>query len=427
MNETRTFVKGRLLAALVLIVVFIGCGPNSVASPVPFQAIGALDATARQWVEETVRDLTLEELVSQLVIEWIPGGYVSPSSPDFDALERWIVEDQIGGVSPSIGTPHAYVAKLNALQELAEIPLLVTADFENGGPGMRINGSYALPSMLPQGGGTAFPPTMAFGAVGDERFAYEYGRITAREARATGVHVLFAPVLDVNNNPENPVIASRSFGADPDLVARLGAAFVRGARDGGAFTTGKHFPGHGDTSVDSHVGLPVIEADRARLDTLELLPFAQAIREGVDAIMTAHVSLPGLLGPDAVPATLSPEIMTGLLRDDLGFDGLLFTDALTMRAITEAYGIGEASVRALEAGADVLLSPKDVSTAIDAVLVAIETGRLTRLNIEESVRRILEMKAKLGLHLGRTVSLDAVDQVVGSGAHLAFAASVAAR
>ena len=427
MIETRTFGKGRLLAALVLIAVFIGCGPNSVASPVPFQTIGALDATARQWVEETVRDLTVEELVSQLVIEWIPGGYISPSNPDFDALERWIVEDQIGGVSPSIGTPHAYVAKLNALQELAEIPLLVTADFENGGPGMRINGSYALPSMLPQGGGTAFPPTMAFGAVGDERFAYEYGRITAREARATGVHVLFAPVLDVNNNPENPVIASRSFGADPDLVARLGAAFVRGARDGGAFTTGKHFPGHGDTSVDSHVGLPVIEADRARLDTLELLPFAQAIREGVDAIMTAHVSLPGLLGPDAVPATLSPEIMTGLLRDDLGFDGLLFTDALTMRAITEAYGIGEASVRALEAGADVLLSPKDVSTAIDAVLAAIESGRLTRFNIEESVRRILEMKAKLGLHLGRTVSLDAVDQVVGSGAHLAFADSVAAR
>ena len=165
MIETRTFGKGRLLAALVLILVFIGCGPTSVASPVPFQAIGALDATARQWVEETVRDLTLEELVSQLVIEWIPGGYISPSNPDFDALERWIVEDQIGGVSPSIGTPHAYVAKLNALQELAEIPLLVTADFENGGPGMRINGSYALPSMLPQGGGTAFPTKMAFCAV----------------------------------------------------------------------------------------------------------------------------------------------------------------------------------------------------------------------------------------------------------------------
>ena len=427
MVETRVLAQWRFVTALALIMALMGCRPNSVASPLPVRAIGDLDADARRWVEETVSDLAIEALVSQLVIEWIPGGYVSPSSADFEPLERWVVEDRIGGVSPSIGTPHAYVAKLNALQKLAEIPLLVAADFENGGPGMRINGSYALPSMLPQGGGTAFPPTMAFGAVGDERFAYEYGRITAREARATGVHILFAPVLDVNNNPENPVIASRSFGADPELVARLGAAFVRGARDGGAFTTGKHFPGHGDTSVDSHVGLPVIEADRARLDTLELLPFARAIREGVDAIMTAHVSLPGVLGPDAVPATLSPEIMTSLLRDDLGFEGLLFTDALTMRAITEAFGIGEASVRALEAGADVLLSPKDVSTAISAVVMAVESGRLTRLRIEDSVRRILEMKAKLGLHRGRTVSLDAVDEIVGSGAHLAFADSVAAR
>jgi len=407
--------------------VLTGCGQGSVATPMPFGRITDLDAEASAWVEETLEGLTLEELVGQLVIEWMPGGYVSPSSPEFEPLERWVVDDQIGGVSPSIGTPHAYVAKLNALQQLAEIPLLVTADFENGGPGMRINGSYALPSMLPQGGGTSFPPTMAFGAIGDERFAYEYGRITGREARASGVHLLFAPVLDVNNNPDNPVIASRSFGADPALVGRMGAAFIRGAKAGGVFTTGKHFPGHGDTSVDSHIGLPVIRANRARLDSIELPPFAQAIQAGVDAIMTAHVALPDLLGADAPPATLSPDVMTGLLRADLAFDGVLFTDALTMRAITDAYGIGEASVRAVEAGADVILSPKDVPAAIGAMIQAVQSGRISKRRVENSVRRLLQMKAKMGLHRNRMVSLDAVDDVVGSGPHLAFADTAASR
>jgi beta-glucosidase-like glycosyl hydrolase/CubicO group peptidase (beta-lactamase class C family) len=402
-------------------------GPLATVATPAVASVPALDAEGRAWVDETLAGFSLEGLVGQLVIEWIPGGYASPSGPDFDPLRAWVVEDRIGGVSPSIGTPHAYVAKLNALQELAEVPLLVTADFENGGPGMRINGSFALPSMLPQGGGTDFPPTMAFGAIGDERFAYEYGRITATEARATGVHLLFAPVLDVNSNPDNPVIATRSFGGSAELVARLGAAFVRGAREGGALTTGKHFPGHGDTSVDTHVGLAVVEGDRDKLDSLELVPFRRAIDEGVDAIMTAHVEVPGVLGVGAPPATLSPEFLTGLLRDDLGFDGLVFTDAMTMRAITDMYGIGEASVRAVEAGTDVILSPQDVGTAIAAVVTATETGRLARTRLEASARKILELKARLGLHRERLVSLERVDEVVGSGAHLAFADSAAVR
>lgn len=420
--------EARFLEALVFIVVLASCGgatpptPQPASSPAP-----VLDREARAWVEETLAGLSLEELAGQLVIEWIPGGYVSPSSPDFAPLEEWVTEQAIGGVSPSIGTPHAYVAKLNALQELAEIPLLVASDFENGGPGMRLSGSYALPSMLPQGGGTAFPPTMAFGAIGDERFAYEYGRITAREARATGVHMLFAPVLDVNSNPDNPVIATRSFGADPDAVARLGVAFIRGAQAGGTFTTGKHFPGHGDTSVDSHLGIPVIEADRERLDVVELVPFQRAIEEGVDAIMTAHVQVPELLGPGAPPATLSEALLTDLLRRDLGFDGLVLTDALTMRGITDAYGIQEASVRAVEAGADVILSPRAVPDVTRAVIDAVESGRLSRTRLEASARRILEMKARLGLHRSRLVSLTGVDKIVGSGPHLAFADTAATR
>jgi beta-glucosidase-like glycosyl hydrolase/CubicO group peptidase (beta-lactamase class C family) len=400
-------------------------GPGTAPPPVP--PTGALDADARAWVERTLRDLSDDELIGQLIIEWIPGGYTSESSADFAALERLVVEHHVGGLLPSIGTPHAYAAKLNALQELAEIPLLVAADFENGGPGMRINGSYALPSMLPQGGGTVFPPTMAFGAIGDPRYAFELGRITAREARASGVHLLFAPVLDVNSNPDNPVIATRSFGGDPALVAEMGSAFVRGAREGGAYATGKHFPGHGDTGSDSHLGLPVVAADRARLDQTELVPFVRVIADGVDAIMTAHVQVPGVLGVGAPPATLAPEFLTGLLREDLGFTGLLFTDALTMRAITDMYGGGEAAVRAVEAGADVILSPASVPEAIGAMREALASGRVTRERLEASVRRILTMKAGLGLHRERLVSLERVGEVVGSGDHLAFADSAATR
>jgi beta-glucosidase-like glycosyl hydrolase/CubicO group peptidase (beta-lactamase class C family) len=410
-----------------------GSGQGPPASPVvPTPSAGysidsGLDAEARDWVDRTLTGLSIESLAAQLIIEWIPGGYVASTSPAFEPLRKWVEDDGIGGVSPSIGSPHAYVSKLNALQARAEVPLLVTADFENGGPGMRINGTFALPSMLPQGGGTDFPPTMAFGAIGDDRFAYEYGRITAREARASGVHLLFAPVLDVNSNPDNPVIATRSFGGDADLVARLGAAFIRGAREGGAFTTGKHFPGHGDTSTDSHTGIPVVDADRARLDALEFVPFARALEEGVDAIMTAHVQLPALLGPGAPPATLSPAVLTDVLRGDMGFDGLLLTDALTMRGITDMYGIGEASVRSIEAGADVVLAPRAVETSLAAILDAVATGRLSRARLEQSARRILEMKARLGLHRNRFASLVDVDDVVGSGPHLALADTAASR
>ena len=277
------------------------------------------------------------------------------------------------------------------------VPLLVASDFENGGPGMRINHSYALPTLLPQGGGTSFPPTMAFGAIGDDWFAKEYGRITAEEARAVGVHLNFAPVLDVNSNPLNPIINTRSFGEDPQAVARLGVAYLAGAREGGVMTTAKHFPGHGDTKTDSHVELPIVDADQARLDTLELVPFRRAVEAGVDAVMTAHVAVPEILGPEGPPATLSPYFLTDLLRNDMGFRGLILTDAIRMRAISEGYGVGESAILALEAGADVILAPADVWETLDAVESAVQSGRLSRERIDRSVRRILEMKARVGL------------------------------
>ena len=221
--------------ALILAAASGGCGHSAPgAVTVGPLLLAQLDRDAQRWVDRTLSELTLRQAVAQLVVQWLPGSYSSTSSPEFQEWAGWVENDEIGGIYLSIGLPHSYAAKINELQARARVPLLVTSDFESGGPGMRINHSYALPSLLPQGGGTSFPPTMAFGAIGDERFAREYGRITAEEARAVGVHLNFAPVLDVNSNPLNPVINTRSFGEDPLAVARLGAAYIEGARLSGS-------------------------------------------------------------------------------------------------------------------------------------------------------------------------------------------------
>ena len=419
---------------LLLLVGIAACRPAEPPAPaLPTPVAGVphladeLDAEAREWVDRTLASLSLEEAVGQLIFPWISGAYASLDDPEFMETLRWVEEDGIGGVAISIGTPLAYAQKLNALQEAADIPLLVTSDFEQGGPGMRIAHTYALPTLLPQGGGTSFPPTMAFGALGDAGMVERFGEATAREARAVGVHVIFSPVMDVNSNPENPIINTRAFGEDPGEVSRLGTAFIRGARRGGAMTTAKHFPGHGDTRIDSHLALPEVAADRQRLDQVELVPFQAAVDAGVDGVMTAHVSMPGVLGPDAPPATLAPEFMTGILREEMGFQGLLFTDALRMGAITEGYGAGEAAVLAFEAGADVILIPASIPGAAAAMREAVEEGRITRQRLDASVRRILEAKARAGLHRDRTVPLEGVPAVVGRAAHHALADEAAAR
>jgi len=393
----------------------------------PLPAPGSeLGPGSRRWVESTLRSLDLRQRVAQLVMVWMSGGYASATDAEQTRVLALVERDGIGGVVISLGTPHSYVSRLNRLQDASDVPLLVAADFE-AGPGSRVGSVYALPSGLDMGGATTFPPAMAFGAARDERLAFEAGRVTAIEARAMGVHLSFAPVLDVNNNPDNPIINTRSYGEDPERVAALGAAYIRGAREGGLMTTAKHFPGHGDTGTDSHVALPTIPGDRARLDRVELVPFRRAIQTGVDAVMTAHVAATGILGTGAPPATLSPYFMSRLLRDELGFEGVLFTDALDMAAIVAGYGAGEASVRALEAGADVLLMPTDPVAAIDAVLDAVASGRLSETRIESSVARLLELKARAGLDRARLVDPDRIPQVVGVAAHLEVADSVARR
>jgi len=389
-------------------------------------ASAALSPADRRWVERTLQSLTLREKVGQLVMPWVGGDYAAVGSPEFEQVRKWIEEDRVGGLVLSIGLPLSYAAKLNEFQARAKVPLLIASDMENG-PGMRLGGIYALPSLLPQGGGTVFPPVMSLGAARSEELAFGLGQVLGTEARAIGVHMVFGPVLDVNSNPLNPIINTRSFGEDPALVSRLARAYIGGAQSKGLQTTAKHFPGHGDTEVDSHIDLPVVRGTRARMDSIEFPPFRAAIAQGADAVMTGHIAAVGIEGDTAAPATLSRGFMTGVLRDAMGFRGLVVTDAMTMGGIAKRYGATEPLILAIEAGADVLLMPRNVTVAIETVVSAVTNGRLSVARVDSSVRRILTAKARAGLRTGRLVDLNAVGRTVGVPAHADVATIVAER
>jgi beta-N-acetylhexosaminidase len=277
------------------------------------------------------------------------------------------------------------------------------------------------------GSATVFPSNMAIAATGRDEDAHDVARAIGEEARAVGIQIDFAPVVDVNNNPNNPVINTRSFGEDPARVARLSALFVRGLEEAGTVATAKHFPGHGDTDVDSHVGLPIVGATMPRLDSVELVPFRAAIRAGAGLVMTAHIALPAVAGDSTTPATLSPRIITGLLRDSLGFRGVTITDAMTMEGVGKGYTTEQSSVLAVQAGADILLKPSDPTRAIDAVVGAVERGEISRARIDSAVRHVLALKVRVGLDVTRFADLDALRDVVGSPAHRALAADIAQR
>jgi beta-N-acetylhexosaminidase len=400
--------------------------PAKAAAPTPAPSLppsfaATLDREGARWVDATLKSLSDDELVGQLLMGRLDSTYLSADSTKFEELASLVRDVHVGGFcafggveqvpavmlnatyGPTIlGQPLELAAILNRLQTLSTLPLLVSGDFEHG-VGMRINGA------------TRFPRAMAFGAAGDPALVREAARLTAVESRALGVHVNFAPVADVNNNPRNPVINIRSFGEDPEQVGVMVRAAIEGLQQGGVVATLKHFPGHGDTAVDTHLGLATVPHDRARLDLVELAPFRAGIAAGAAATMVAHVELPAL-DPLPGPATFSRPIVSGLLRRELKFDGVIYTDSMLMEAVNELAGPGEAAVKAVEAGVDVVLDPLDTRAAAAGLKAALAQGRLTRVRLEESARRVLTQKARLGLHRVRTVSLDAVMTSVGTRA-----------
>ncbi len=388
---------------LLVVALLAGCagGVARTTGPAPASA------------DPILASLSTRQKVAQLVVPWLAGSYAAFDDSAFQVATRWVDTLQVGGIIVSVGSPFDIAAKLNALQRRSRLPLLISADLE-WGAAMRVVGA------------TGFPAIMATGATGDERDAYTIGRVAALEGRAVGIHVNFAPDADVNNNPLNPIINTRSFGEDPRAVAKLVRAYVRGLQDNGMLATLKHFPGHGDTETDSHIGLPVIRVGYARLDTLELIPFRAGIEAGAEIVMSSHIAFPALTGSDD-PGTLSPAVLTGLLRDSLKFHGLVVTDALEMGAIVTKYGPGEATVRAFLAGSDLLLIPADADSAINSMVAAVANGRITAERLDASVRRVLQIKRRLGLFQRRTVPLDSIMRIVGSKPDQDLANDIAAR
>jgi beta-N-acetylhexosaminidase len=404
----------------------------------------ALDGAAARWVEQTLRRMTLDEKIGQLLAPSLDATFTSTGSDTFEKLVHLVRDLKVGGMhvfgtsepfpalmlnptygngsSTRKGDPYAAAALLNRLQKLADVPLLTTADFE-GGVGYIMNGA------------TRLPRAMAIGATRDMELAYRAGRVSAEEGRALGVAVDFYPIVDVNNNGRNPIINIRSFGEDVALVSDMARAYIRGVQDGGMTATAKHFPGHGDTATDTHLGLAVIEHPRARLDQVELPPFKAAIDAGVGAVMSSHIALPALdsgMVPGAAqplrsPATLSRPILTGLLRDEMKFQGVVYTDSMSMFAISQNVAPGRAAALAVIAGADQVLHSPDNDAASQGIRAAVAAGDLSEAQITRSVERVLIAKARMGLHLTREIDLSAIDAKLSTREHLRVAAEAAAR
>ena len=391
---------------------------------------------ALKWANKELKRMSLDEKIGQLISVGVNATFLNQDSEAFKALRHQVVENHVGGIILFRGPVYESVVIVNRMQELAKYPLLISSDLE-AGSGMRFDDTVN------------FPWNMAIAATGNPDYARRAGELTGREARAMGIQQIYAPVADVNNNAANPVINVRSYGEDAVDVGRFVAAFVEGAQHAGVIATAKHFPGHGDTATDSHRGLPEIDVTRERLNSVELVPFRAAVNAGVGAVMDGHIGLP-LIDPTAItplpsnvklnpietqdgeivvekgtmPTTLSP-VMNGILRKDLGFDGLIVTDAMSMSGLTLYFTQEEASVRAIEAGADLLLKPVDSDASLRGVRDAVKQGRLTEQRIEESTRKVLAAKYDLGLTQQRITPLDGIDRVVAGKKALELADDIA--
>jgi beta-N-acetylhexosaminidase len=375
------------------------------------------------WVESTLKKMTLREKIGQMLMPHYFGVFTSAESPEYRALVHEVEVNHVGGfivgtergplgIERSQVYPTAVLT--NELQKRAKIPLLIGADFESG-TSMRLDE------------GTSFPSAMAVGATNDPKLAYAEGKVIALEARAAGIHWIFAPNADVNNNPDNPIINIRSFGEDPQQVAECVNQEIRGIEENGGLATAKHFPGHGDVSTDSHLSLATVPGDRKELESTELVPFRAAIAANVGSMMPGHLSVPAYEPDPTVPATTSRAILTGLLRDEMKYKGLVVTDAMDMGGVTNLYPPGEAAVRSVEAGADVLLMPPVPDAAMAGLEQAVRSGRITEKRIDESVRRILQAKSRLGLDKNRLTDIEHLDEKFGRPEFAAQAQTIADR
>ena len=414
----------KLPRILLVSILCLACSaPAQQSDPGPVQ----LTSDGRHWVEKTLKKLSLEEKVGQMLNVRYFTDFQNFDGDSYRQFRDVMRKYHLGSVVLTVhvdgpvllrNPPLEVAAIANQLQRDSELPLLIAADFERG--------LASRVSSTPE-----FPDAMAFGAAGDPALAEKFGAITAEESRAIGVHWNLFPVADVNSNPQNPIINTRSFGEDPAQVSDLVAAFIQGSRSHGMLTTVKHFPGHGDTGTDSHLGVARVEGNLAHVQTIELPPFKKAIAAGVDSVMVAHLAVPAL-EPDANKvATISEKIIDGALKNQLGFKGVVVTDALDMRGLTTLYPpqqgspTARAAVDAVRAGNDVILWPTDLDGAFHGIITAVKSGEIPESRIDDSVRKILEMKASVGLHKSRLVNLEEISRLVSQPADMQFAQQVA--
>lgn len=411
----------RITASLILTLAVVSSafGKDKYQSPGPIR----LTPGGEKWAEKTLRKLTVEEKIGQVFMIWCRAGFLNADSPEYLQLRDSIQKYHVGSFAMTVhvdgpfllrSEPYEAAELLNSLQRESKLPLIFAADFERG-VSMRLMGT------------TVFPHAMAFGGDGKLEDAEAFGRITAAEARAIGIHWNFFPDADVNSNPANPIINTRSFGEDPKQVGDLVAAYIKGAHEGGMMTTVKHFPGHGDTATDSHLGVARVTVDRAHLDSIELPPFREAIAAGVDSVMVAHVTVPALDPDPNHVATISPAVVTDLLQTQMGFHGIVVTDALDMAGLTHLFAtdIGRAAVEAFKAGNDLLIIPADFPASYKSMLQAVQSGEISRERLDRSVLKILQAKASLNLQKARLTDVTALNKLVGKPENVNFGQQVA--
>lgn len=393
-----------LLIVLASSLVLTNCQGLFVRSKLSKNTINFIDLLNDAWVEKTLQQMTLEEKAGQLVFPNANGIYMSEDSPEFRRLEYLVKERKVGGIIFFTSDLYEQAILTNKLQRLSKIPLLISGDFENGIT-MRIEGA------------TPFPSLMALSAVDDVKLTYEMGKVIALEGRAIGVHQNYAPVSDINSDPSNPIINVRSFGESSELVAKHSSAFIKGLQENGMIATAKHFPGHGNTNLDSHLDLPVLAFSKEELYSKELKPFIQNIDSGVMSIMVGHLAIPAIEKDTRIPASLSQKVITDLLKNELKFNGLIVTDAMNMRAIINNFSTAEATIRALQAGNDCILFPDNPEEAIDAIIKGIKKGELSIERIDRSIRKILAYKKWLGLDKNKFIDIDKISSIVGKEEH----------
>lgn len=376
----------------------------------PYPSVFELTQADRLWIEEKINQLPLREKCAQLVIPWVLGSFLSEDSIEYKRIVKLVKDLKVGGLIFFAGDILNQAILTNKMQALAEIPLLIAADFERG-LGMRLKD------------GLEFPYAMALAAARDLTLAFKLGKAAADEARAIGVHQNYAPVADLNNHPENPIVNIRAFSEDKKITADFCSAFIRGTAAGRVISTAKHFPGHGNTHIDSHLDMPVITENKKTLFKNELFPFQESIKAGVQSIMIGHLGVPKL--ERNITATLSKKIITELLIKKLRFDGLIVTDAMNMGSVCKHFSAAESAVKAFDAGNDLILFPPDEEIAIEALQTAVENGEIHKERLNYSLRKLLAAKCWLKIAENKIIDLNSVPKTVSSKKHLKLANEIA--